>query len=145
LTDGVDVALVDSKYGTNSTDGTICFNMSHKTTATSGEGQYGYNHGGWRGSDLRYDILGATNTAPSQYNTDKNASNIGYNADGTEFANPKANTMLQALPSDLRNVMRLWKRYVDAIGGASNENANVIETIDAISLLTESEIFDTRS
>ncbi|MBQ8693625.1 MAG: hypothetical protein IJ520_10835, partial [Synergistaceae bacterium] len=53
---GVDIALCDSKYGSNSTDGTKYFNMNHWGN---------YNYGGWKGCDLRYDILGSTDVAPS--------------------------------------------------------------------------------
>lgn len=145
LSGGTDVALCDSKYNTSSMDGSICFNMSHKTTATSGDAQYGYNYGGWKGSDLRYDILGATSTAPSQYNVDKNTSNVGYDATATTLTSPKADTFLAALPSDLRNVLRLRTHYVDNKGNKSNVNANVTAVTDAVSLLAEYEVLGSRS
>jgi hypothetical protein len=145
LSGGVDVALCDSKYNSASTDGSICFNMSHKTTATSGSDQYGYNYGGWKGTDLRYDILGATSTAPSQYKVDKNTSNFGHNATAATLTSPKANTFLAALPSDLRNVLRLRTHYVDNKGNSSNVDANVTAVTDAVSLLAEYEIFGSRS
>lgn len=145
LSGGKDVALCDSKYNTASMDGSICFNMSHKTTATSGNDQYGYNHGGWKGSDLRYDILGATSTAPSQYNKDKTTSNVGYDATAATLTSPKANTFLAALPSDLRSVLRLRTHYVDNKGNESNVDANVTAVTDAVSLLAEPEIFSSSS
>lgn len=144
LSGGKDVALCDSKYDTSSTDGSICFNMSHKTTATSGFDQKGYNYGGWKGSDLRYDILGATSTAPSQYKVDKNTSNVGYDATAATLTSPKANTFLAALPSDLRSVLRLRTHYVDNKGNTSNVDANVTAVTDAVSLLAEREIFRSR-
>jgi hypothetical protein len=119
--------------------------MSHKTTAKSGDAQYGYNYGGWKGSDLRYDILGATSTAPSQYNVDKNTSNVGYDATAATLTSPKANTFLAALPSDLRSVLRLRTHYVDNKGDKSNVDANVTAVTDAVSLLAEYEIFGSRS
>ena len=145
LTNGKDVALADAKYNSAVKDGTICFNMSHKTTATSGNAQYGYNYGGWKGSDLRYDILGATSQAPSQYNTDKNTSCVGYDATAATLTSPKANTLLAALPSDLRNVIRLWTRWIDAVGNSSNIDANIKATVDAITLLAEFEVQGART
>ncbi len=147
LTSGKDVALVDAKYNSSSTDGTICFNMNHKgQTSTSGSaGYYGTNYGGWKGSDLRYDILGATSTAPSGYNTLKTTSNVGYDATAATLTSPKADTLLAALPSDLRSAMRLWTRWIDAVGNSSNVDANIKATVDAITLLTEFEVQGART
>ena len=58
--DGINIALVDSQYSSTSADGSKYFNMNHWSDK---------NFGGWRGTCLRYDILGATSTAPSQYGT----------------------------------------------------------------------------
>ena len=147
LTNGKDVALCDAKLNTGVTDGTICFNMNHKgqTGNGSGNGYYGTNYGGWKGTDLRYDILGATSQAPSQYNQLKSTSNVGYNATATTLTSPKANTLLAALPSDFRNALRLWSRWIDAKGNSSNVEANIEETIDAVTLLTEFEIHGART
>ena len=122
--------------------------MNHKSTTSGSDGTAGYygtNYGGWKGTDLRYDILGATSTQPSQYNQLKNTSNVGYDATEATLTNPKANTLLAALPSDLRGVMRLWTRYVDAVGNNSDVDANIKATVDAITLLAEPEIFASRS
>ena len=147
LTDGVDVALCDSQYFTILTDGTIYLNMNHKgQTSTEGSnGYYGTNYGGWKGTDLRYDVLGATSTAPSEYNQLKSTANVGYDATAATLTSPKADTLLAALPSDLRNVMRLWTRWVDAVGNSSNVDENIKATVDAITLLAEPEIFASRS
>ena len=136
LTSGKYVALIDDKYNTSLTDGTICFNMNHWGN---------YNYGGWKGSDLRYDVLGATSTQPSGYGAAKTASCVGYDATATTLTSPKADTLLSALPSDLRNVIRLWTRWVDAVGNSSNVDANIKTTVDAITLLAEQEIFGSRS
>ena len=77
--DGTDIALVDSEYGTSSTDGTKCFNFNHWGN---------YNYGGWKGSDIRYDILGSTDKAPSGYNTAKSTSCVGYDATEAAKTNP---------------------------------------------------------
>ena len=55
------------------------------------------------------------------------------------------NTLLAALPSDFRNALRLWTRWIDAIGNCSNVDANIKPTIDAVTLLTEFEIHGVRS
>ena len=136
---------MDSVYNTDPTSGTIAFNMNHAWTTSSGNGYYGTNYGGWKGSDLRYDILGATSTAPSMYKQLKSTSNVGYDATSATLTSPKADTLLAALPSDLRNVMRLWTRWVDAVGNPSNVDANIKATVDAITLLTEQEIFGSRT
>lgn len=145
LTEGKDVALADSAYGTNPNSGTIAFNMNHSWTTNSGNGYYGTNYGGWKGSDLRYDILGATSTAPSGYNTLKSTGNVGYDATEKTLLQPKENTLLAALPADLRSVLRLWSRWIDAVGNSSNADANIKETVDAITLLAEAEVFSART
>ncbi|MBR4384532.1 MAG: hypothetical protein IKP64_13365 [Selenomonadaceae bacterium] len=145
LTSGKDVALCDSKLNNGVMDGTICFNMNHRGQTSTGNGYYGTNYGGWKGTDLRYDILGATSQAPSQYNQLKSTSNVGYNATAATLTSPKANTVLAALPSDFRNALRLWSRWIDAKGNSSNVEANIEETIDAVSLLTEFEVQGART
>ena len=141
--DGTDIALCDSKYDNRDfTDGAICFNINHtgQMTDSSDDGYYCTNYGGWKGTDLRYDILGATSQAPSEYNQLKSTSNVGYNATAATLTSPKANTLLAALPSDFRNALRLWSRWVDAKGNSSNVEANIEETIDAVTLLSEFEV-----
>jgi hypothetical protein len=136
LTDGVPTAMCDSKYSSALTDGTKMCNMNHWGN---------YNYGGWAGCDLRYDILGATNTAPSGYGAAVTTSRVGYDADGTEFTSPKTGTLLAAFPSDLRAVMRFREHYADSKGNSSNVAANVTKIKDAISLVMEFELFGARS
>ena len=136
LTNGVDVTLIDAKYNTTSADGTICFNMNHWGNN---------NYGGWKGCDLRYDILGATSTQPSDYGNKHTTSDVGYDATAATLTSPKADTLLAALPSDFRNALRLWTRWVDAVGNGSNVEANIHATVDAITLLAAYEIFGSRS
>ena len=132
LRNGIDVALCDTGYDSSYTNGTKYFNMNHWG---------GYNYGGWKGSDLRYDVLGGTSTAPSGYGSAKTTSSIGYDASANTFSNPVSNTLMAALPSDLRAVIRLWSRYIDCVGNKSNVDANCsTPTIDAISILAEFEI-----
>lgn len=136
LTGGTDVALADDLYNQYKADGTITFNMNHWGD---------HNYGGWKGCDLRYDVLGATSTQPSDYGKDHTTSCVGYDATATTLTSPKANTLLAALPADLRSNIRLWTRYVDAVGNSSNGDANIKATVDAITLLNEPEIFTSRT
>ena len=135
LTEGKDVAFADSKYNSSITNGTVCFNMNHWGN---------YNYGGWKGSDLRYDVLGATSTQPSDYGKQHTTSCVGYDATAETLSSPKANTLLAALPSELRNVIRFWTRWIDAVGNNSNVDENIQATVDAITLLSEPEVYTPR-
>lgn len=131
---GVNIALIDSIYDTDSTAGTSYFNINH----------YSNNLGGWKGSDFRFDILGATSLPPNEYGTTHTTVCIGYDATQATLMNSVPNTLLAALPADFRAVLRLWRRWIDAAGNKSNVNANIKETVDAVTLLTEFEVFGTR-
>ena len=123
LSGGTDICLIDAGYGNNYTNGTKYFNMNHSSNT---------NSGGWKGCDLRYDVLGSTNT------------NDG-DATATTATNPVANTLMAALPSDLRAVMKPMTIYTDNAGGGSNTASNVTASVDYLPLLAEYEIFGTRS
>lgn len=123
LSGGTDICLVDGHYDGNSANGTKYFNMNHSSNT---------NSGGWKGCDLRYDVLGSTNT------------NDG-DATATTATNPVANTLMAALPSDLRAVMQPMTIYTDNRGGGSNTASNVTASVDYLPLLAEYEIFGTRS
>lgn len=134
---GINVALtVTPEEYPQTTDGTKNFNMNHWGN---------YNYGGWAGSDLRYDILGSTDVAPSGYGAVKTNSVVGYNATATCATNPVANTLMAALPADLRAVMKPMTIYTDNTGNKSNVEANVTASVDYLPLLAEYEIFGTRS
>lgn len=123
LSGGTDICLIDAGYGNNYTNGTKYFNMNHSSNT---------NSGGWKGCDLRYDVLGSTDT------------NDG-DATATTATNPVANTLMAALPSDLRAVMKPMTIYTDNTGGGSNTASNVTASVDYLPLLAEYEIFGTRS
>ena len=115
LSGGKDICLVDGKYGVSSTNGTKYFNMNHSSNT---------NAGGWKGCDLRYDVLGSTNT------------NDG-DATATTATNPVANTLMAALPSDLRAVMKPMTIYTDNTGDGKNDESYVTKTTDYLPLLAE--------
>ena len=131
-----DFAVTDSNYDSSKTDGTKAFNISHWGAV---------NYGGWAGCDLRYDILGSTDVAPSGYGTTPDSSRVGYDATSTCATNPVANTLMSCLPSDLRAVMKPITKYTDNVGGESEVAENVTSTIDYLPLLSEYEVFGARN
>lgn len=138
----VDVALCSAGYGSFYSDGTKYFNMRHW-----GGTSISYNYGGWKGCDLRYDILGSTETAPSNYETTgSGSSRIGYNATVTAKTSPVPDTLMAALPSELRSVLSLWTVYTNNRGGeSSNVETYVSASVDYLPLLAEFEVFGARS
>lgn len=116
LSGGTDICLI-SGYDNDSD-----FRMNTSNT----------NSGGWKNCDMRYTILGSTNT--------KNG-----DATSTTATNPVSNTLMSVLPSDLRAVMQPMTKYTDNTGGGSDTASYVTKTIDYLPLLAEFEIFGSRS
>ena len=140
---GNDVCLVDDKYGSNAgSTGDKKFAMNHWGTSSS---PYNTNYGGWKGCDARYDILGSTDTAPSGYGATPTTSRVGYDASSTTATSPVSNTLMAALPSDLRAVMKPITKYTDNKGNSSNTSANVTASVDYLPLLAEYEVQGARS
>ena len=81
------------------------------------------NSGGWNASYMRKTVLGNSNTPTS----------------------PLANSLMAALPADLRAVMQPVTKYTDNTGNSSNSSGNVTATTDYLFLLAEFEVFGTRS
>lgn len=132
LTNGNDVCLVDSKYNGYDTGGTKYFNMNHKGNV---------NYGGWAACDLRYDVLGSTDKAPSNYPNAKSSGCTGQDASATTATQPVAGTLMAALPEDLRAVMKPMTKYTDNVGGGTDVTGNISATLDYLPLLSEQEIF----
>lgn len=120
--DGKSLALIDSKYNGSSTDGTRYFNMNHSSNT---------NSGGWKGCDMRYDILGSVHAKNEQY------------AASTTATDPVDGTLMAALPADLRAVMKPMTKWTNNTGYGSSESI-VTETTDYLPLLSEWEIFGAR-
>ena len=80
------------------------------------------NSGGWNGCHMRKTVLGSDSTPTS----------------------PTANTLLAALPADLRVVMKPITKYTDNTGNSSNSSGNVTATTDYLPLLAEFEVFGSR-
>ena len=121
----VDRSYSEKRYETRLTDGTKTFNMNHWGA---------YTYGGWAGCDLRYDILGSTDVAPSGYGSIVDSSRVGYDATSTCATNPVANTLMSCLPSDLRAVMKPMIKYTDNTA-----------TTDYLPLMSEVEVFGSTS
>ena len=95
------------------------------TTSTSGAftmNTSNTNSGGWGSSQMRSKVLGSASSPTS----------------------PTANTLLAALPADLRAVMKSCTKYTDNAGGG-NTASNVSSTTDYLFLLAEYEVFGSRS
>lgn len=139
---GTSIALCDSYYNQyQSYDGTKYFQMNHWGTSSD----YNTNIGGWQACDMRYDILGSTDQAPSVYGSKKTAGCTGTDPSATCATNPKANTLMAALPAALRAVMKPITKYTDGVGNNTDVEANIVATKDYLPLLAEFEIFGTRS
>lgn len=134
---GIDVALCDANCNLGKTNGTKTFNVQH----------WGYNnYGGWAGCDMRYDILGSTDVQPSGYGANAASGRTGNNPSTTCTSNPVANTLMAALPADLRAVLKPITKYTDNVAGGSGDvEANVTATIDYLPLLAEYEVFGSKT
>jgi len=133
---GINVCLIDANYSSYKTDGTLTFNMNHWGAN---------NYGGWARSDMRYDILGSTDTAPAGYGTSASSGEVGYAPSSTCATNPVANTLMSCLPAELRAVMKPITKWTDNVGGGTDTETNVSAMVDYLPLLAEFEIFGTRS
>lgn len=81
------------------------------------------NSGGWASCHMRTTILGSDASPTS----------------------PRANTLLAALPADLRAVMKPITKYSDNTGGGNNTASYVTSTTDYLPLLAEFEIHGART
>ena len=113
---GKELCFVDQYYSTNTSE-LMAFSMN--TTDT--------NAGGWKASKMRKTILGSTDVE---------------NGDATPdtIANPAANTLMAALPADLRAVLKPITKYTDNVGHSSAASA-ILPAIDYLPLMAEFEVF----
>ena len=81
------------------------------------------NSGGWANCHMRKTILGSDASPTS----------------------PRANTLLAALPADLRAVMKPITKYSDNTGGGNNTASYVTSTTDYLPLLSEFEYHGART
>jgi len=139
---GKDIALCDSYYNQyQKYDGTKYFQMNHWGTSSN----YNTNYGGWPACDMRYDILGSTDVAPSGYGSQKTTNATGNDPTDTCATNPKSNTLMSCLSAALRAVMKPITKWTDGVGNSSNTAVNLRETKDYLPLLAEFEIHGVRT
>ena len=81
------------------------------------------NSGGWNNSYMRKTILGNSGSPSS----------------------PPSNSLLAALPADLRAVMQSVSKYTDNTGNASNSSGAVTATVDYLFALGEFEVYASRT
>ena len=82
------------------------------------------NTGGWADCQMRQTVLGSNSASAT---------------------NPNTNTLLAALPEDLRAVMKPCTKYSDNVGGEENAASAVTATSDWLFLLSEYEYFGERT
>lgn len=99
------------------------------------------NHGGWKGCDLRYNVLGSTDVPPSDYGSAVTEGRVGYDATPTCATNPVSGSLMSYLPSDMRAVMAPWTVYTDNVGNSTTAEENITASIDYLPLPSESQIF----
>ena len=118
--DGIQLCLVDGNYS-SSTSSATAFTMNTSNT----------NSGGWKNCHMRKTILGSTDVA---------------NGDATSAAitNPASGTLMAALPSDLRAVLKPITKYTNNVGYSSEASA-ITPTVDYLPLLSEYEVFKSHS
>lgn len=114
-TDGKDVCFVDS----------LCGNYQIETPENFVIRPENSNTGGWQHSTMRYQILGSVDVEA--------AANAGANT----AISPVANTLMAALPADLRAVMKPMTIY--------SNNDDITVTTDYLPLLSEFEIKGTNT
>ena len=136
LSSGVNIALTDTSYssttgGGGGGSGGQKFAMNYNTSS---------ENGGWAGSQMRYGILGSTDVAPTY--DDSNIGVHGNNPTSTCATDPITDSLMAALPSDLRAVMKPMTIYTDNVGVNLGSLAqNVTTSIDYLPLLSEQEVF----
>lgn len=110
------ICFIDSTYGNyNTNQGSFTMNPGNSSTSS--------NKGGWKDSHMRKTLLGSEGNPLS----------------------PTAGTFLNALPQDLRAVMKPVTKYSDNTGGGSDTANYVTETTDYLFLLAEFEVFGART
>ncbi|MCI6929131.1 MAG: InlB B-repeat-containing protein [Ruminococcus sp.] len=113
---GKQLCLVDQYYNTGTAE-VMAFSMNTSQT----------NAGGWKAATMRKTILGSTDVE---------------NGDATPetISNPAANTLMAALPADLRAVLKPITKYTNNVGNSGDASA-ISTTIDYLPLMAEFEVF----
>ena len=120
--------LIHLQLGKNTSGVQIAFCDSKYNSTVSTTGYFSMNSsntnvGGWNSSQMKSTILHS----------------------GSAPTSPGTNTLMAALPSDLRAVMRSCTKWTDNTGGGTNTSSNVTATTEYLPLLAEYEVFGARS
>ena len=121
---GKQLILIDQYFGGLSTLTTsFAINPGNSSTST--------NSGGWKKAKIRKNILGSTDVE---------------NGDATPatITNPGTNTLMAALPANLRAVLKPITKYTDNVGNKSISASAITATTDYLPLMAEFEVFGTR-
>lgn len=122
---GKQLALTDEHYGAYCvTTAAFIINLETDWSRT--------NVGGWKKATIRKDILGSTDIEDGD-------------ATSATITNPGANTLMAALPADLRAVLKPITKYTDNVGNQSTAASAILPTMDYLPLMAEFEVFGTIS
>lgn len=124
-TSGTQICLCDDVYhedGYSDDSSIYCFNMNLAYD----------NSGGWNSCRMRYNLLGSTDSS-------------GEDASLNTATNPVSNSLMAALPADLRAVMQPMTKYTDNTGGGTDDSSYVTATVDFLPLLAAYEVFGSQS
>lgn len=122
---GKQLALTDGHYGAYCvTTAAFIINLETNGSRT--------NVGGWKKATIRKDILGSTDIEDGD-------------ATSATITNPGANTLMAALPADLRAVLKPITKYTDNVGNQSTAASAILPTMDYLPLMAEFEVFGTIS
>lgn len=121
---GKQLALVDQYYGA-STSVITSFTMNPSVTSDI------TTAGGWNKAKIRKNILGSTDIENG-------------NATPATITSPGTNTLMAALPAELRALLKPITKYTDNVGNASTSESAIKASIDYLPLMAEFEVFGTR-
>lgn len=121
-----ELCLVDGSYG-NYSSSVTSYTMNPAASSSAST-----NVGGWKKAKIRKNILGSSDVE---------------NGDATPAAktNPVAGSLMAALPSDLRTVLKPITKYTDNVGNSSTAASAITSTVDYLPLMAEFEVFGARS
>ena len=122
---GKQLALVDRYYNA-STSVMTSFAMNPSATSDI------TTAGGWNKAKIRKNILGSTDIENG-------------NATLATITTPGTNTLMAALPAELRALLKPITKYTDNVGNASTSASAITASIDYLPLMAEFEVFGTRN
>ena len=119
------VALIDSNYGDDrDSSDPLAFNMNPGYIS---DWNAKYTYGGWKNSRMRYSILGSTNIQNG-------------NATSSCPTSPVSNTLMSALPSDLRAVIEPFTVWTCNASNMATDSPASSYTTDYLPLMAEYEM-----